>query len=266
MATAAAAGDGDEHLLSLFASALSHRRFGDQELSLLDAALSAGADVPSLLHTRSSARCLLRKAAAQAFSSVPDLGTTLSVADFFARAFALTGDVESCLAMRYEALLLRQAKYSDDLHLQVSNEEWLTFAKDSLDNGFYTIASKAFANALLHIDPSHPGYLDSTNSILKKDKINDISGLQNLAKSLSARHSVQAQSAEYMKRKASGVDEKCNLHLGKTKLPGSLMFRLGIKTRNIQKLRCSREREALLPCTLPPEACSSASTVCCPVQ
>nr|ABA91087.1 expressed protein [Oryza sativa Japonica Group] len=95
----------------------------------------------------------------------------------------------SCLAMRYEALLLRQAKYSDDLHLQVSNEEWLTFAKDSLDNGFYTIASKAFANALLHIDPSHPGYLDSTNSILKKDKINDISGLQNLAKSLSARHS-----------------------------------------------------------------------------
>uniref|UniRef100_A0A0E0R351 LOB domain-containing protein n=1 Tax=Oryza rufipogon TaxID=4529 RepID=A0A0E0R351_ORYRU len=195
MATAAAAGDGDEHLLSLFASALSHRRFGDQELSLLDAALSAGADVPSLLHTRSSTRCLLRKAAAQAFSSVPDLGTTLSVADFFARAFALTGNVESCLAMRYEALLLRQAKYSDDLHLQVSNEEWLTFAKDSLDNGFYTIASKA-------------------------------------------------QSAEYMKRKASGVDEKCNLHLGKTKLPGSLMFRLGIKTRNIQKLRCSREKEA----------------------
>jgi hypothetical protein len=91
---AAAAGDGDEHLLSLFASALSHRRFGDQELRLLDAALSAGADVPSLLHTRSSARCLLRKAAAQAFSSVPDLGTTLSTADFFARAFALAGDVE----------------------------------------------------------------------------------------------------------------------------------------------------------------------------
>ncbi|XP_066162740.1 protein DOUBLE-STRAND BREAK FORMATION-like isoform X1 [Oryza sativa Japonica Group] len=244
---AAAAGDGDEHLLSLFASALSHRRFGDQELRLLDAALSAGADVPSLLHTRSSARCLLRKAAAQAFSSVPDLGTTLSTADFFARAFALAGDVESCLAMRYEALLLRQAEYSDDLHLQVSNEEWLTFAKDSLDNGFYTIASKAFANALVRIDPNHPEYLDSTNSILKKDKINDISGLQNLAKSLSALRSatctmtVQAQSAEYMKRKASGVDEKCNLHLKKTKLPGSSMFRLGIKTRNIQKLRCSRE-------------------------
>uniref|UniRef100_A0A0E0BMM9 Uncharacterized protein n=1 Tax=Oryza glumipatula TaxID=40148 RepID=A0A0E0BMM9_9ORYZ len=47
-----------------------------------------------------------------------------------------------------------------------------------------------------------------------------------------------------MKRKASGIDEKCNLHLGKTKLPGSSMFRLGIKTRNIQKLRCSRESES----------------------
>ncbi|KAF0889637.1 hypothetical protein E2562_030118 [Oryza meyeriana var. granulata] len=135
--------DGDALLLSLFASALSHRRFGDQELRLLDAALSAGADVPALLHTRSSARQLLRESAAQAFS-VPDLGTTtrLSIAGFFARAFALAGDVESCLAMRYEALLLREAKYSDDLHLQVSNEEWLTFAKDCLDNGFYTIASK----------------------------------------------------------------------------------------------------------------------------
>jgi hypothetical protein len=44
--------------------------------------------------------------------------------------------------MRYEALVLRDAKYCNDLHLQVSRQEWLTFAKDSLDNGFYSIASK----------------------------------------------------------------------------------------------------------------------------
>jgi hypothetical protein len=44
--------------------------------------------------------------------------------------------------MRYEALVLRYAKYSNNLQLQVSREEWLTFAKDSLDNGFYTFASK----------------------------------------------------------------------------------------------------------------------------
>lgn len=52
--------------------------------------------------------------------------------------------------------------------------------------GFTLFASKALANALVHIHPSHPGYLDSTNSILKKDRINYIRGLQNLAKSLSA--------------------------------------------------------------------------------
>ncbi|CAN6335334.1 unnamed protein product [Urochloa humidicola] len=228
--------------LSLFASRLSRHSFGDDDLRLLEAALSAGADVPALLATRSAARRLLQGRAQGALVAAPlDHGRSLSIADFFARAFALVGDVESCLAMRYEALLLRDSKYSHNHHLQVSREEWLTFAKDSLDNGFYTIASKAFACAVAHIHRSHPGQGDSTNSI-EKVKINDIIGLQNLAKSLSAQHSVQTQSAEYMKRRASGVHDKYNLQPGKPKLPGSSMFRLGIKTRNIKKLLHSRER------------------------
>ncbi|CAM0950505.1 unnamed protein product [Alopecurus aequalis] len=234
-------GAGISDALSLFACRLSRRRFGDDELRLLEAALSAGGDVAAMLATRSEARRMLRDRSAGAFAAAAaeEVETRLSVADFFARAFALAGDVESCLATRYEALVLREAKYSDDPHLHVSDEEWLTFAQDSLDNGFYTIASKAFAKALVHIHPSH---LESTNSVLKKDKINDIRGLQNLAKSLSAQHSVQAQSAEYMKRKASSVSEKCNTHPEKPKLPGNLMFRLGIKRRNTQKLLCSRKR------------------------
>lgn len=225
--------------LSLFASRLSSRRFGDDDLRVLEAALSAGADVEALLATRSAARHLLQAHAKEAFTAA---GSVLAVADFFARAFALVGDVESCLAMRYEALLLRDAKYSNDPDLQVSREEWSTFAKDSLDNGFYTIASKAFANALLHTHPRHPGHLDSANSIDDKDRINDITGLQKMARSLSAQHSVQTLSAEYMKRRASGVHEKDNLQSRKPKLPGSSMFRLGIKTRNINKLLRSRER------------------------
>ncbi|CAL4995989.1 unnamed protein product [Urochloa decumbens] len=230
--------------LSLFASRLSRRDFGDDDLRVLEAALSAGADVPALLATRSAARRLLQDRAPEAFATPGpplDHGRSLAIADFFARAFALVGDVQSCLAMRYEALLLRDAKYSHDHHLQVSREEWLTFAKDSLDNGFYTIASKAFACAAAHIHRSHPGQLDSTNSI-DKDKIEDIIGLQNLAKSLSAQHSVQTQSAEYMTRRASDVHDKYNLQPGKPKLPGSSMFRLGVKTRNINKLLRSRER------------------------
>ena len=66
---------------------------------MLEAALSAGADVPALLATRSAARSLLQASAAEAFAftatgSVLDGGRSLAVADFFARAFALVGDVE----------------------------------------------------------------------------------------------------------------------------------------------------------------------------
>nr|XP_051186162.1 uncharacterized protein LOC127300121 isoform X2 [Lolium perenne] len=179
--------------LSLFASRLSRRRFGDDELRVLEAALSSGGDVAAMLATRSEARRLLRERSTEAFAAAAaeEAGARLSVADFFARAFALAGDVE------------------------------------------------AFANALVH---NHSSTLDSTNPILKKSKINDIRGLQNLAKSLSGQRSVQAQSAEYMKRKAPSISEKCNLQSEKPKLPGNMMFRLGIKTRNTQKLLCSRKR------------------------
>jgi hypothetical protein len=71
-------------------------RFGDDDLRVLEAALSAGADVPALLATRSAARSLLQASAAEAFASTAtgDGGRSLAVADFFARAFALVGDVE----------------------------------------------------------------------------------------------------------------------------------------------------------------------------
>jgi hypothetical protein len=84
--------------LSLFASRLSRQhRFGDDDLRLLEAALSAGADVPALLATRSAARRLLQQRAREAFSApdpLLDHGRSLANADFFARAFALVGDVE----------------------------------------------------------------------------------------------------------------------------------------------------------------------------
>ncbi|KAK9271818.1 hypothetical protein L1049_002183 [Liquidambar formosana] len=48
----------------------------------------------------------------------------------------------SCLALRYEALVLRDLKSATYQWLQVSYREWLTFAEHSLDNGFYSIARK----------------------------------------------------------------------------------------------------------------------------
>jgi hypothetical protein len=67
-------------------------RFGDEDLRVLEAALSAGADVPALLATRSAARRLLQSSAAEAFASTATGsvllggGSSLAVADFFARA------------------------------------------------------------------------------------------------------------------------------------------------------------------------------------
>lgn len=48
--------------------------------------------------------------------------------------------IQSCLALKYEALVLREAIHLKDRDLQVSYEEWLTFGRDALNNGFYTIA------------------------------------------------------------------------------------------------------------------------------
>jgi len=91
--------------LSLFASRLlSHpsTTFGDGDhlLRLLQAALSAGPDVPALLQTRSAARRLLQDRAKEAFAfaaaQAPPLhhARILALADFFPRAFALVADVQ----------------------------------------------------------------------------------------------------------------------------------------------------------------------------
>uniref|UniRef100_A0A453HPL0 Uncharacterized protein n=1 Tax=Aegilops tauschii subsp. strangulata TaxID=200361 RepID=A0A453HPL0_AEGTS len=60
--------------------------------------------------------------------------------------------------------------------------------------------------AVVHIHPSqYPSHLDSTNSTLKKNKVNDIRGLQNLAKSLSAQGSVSWSSGGAWARIMEGL-------------------------------------------------------------
>lgn len=49
---------------------------------------------------------------------------------------------QSCLALRYEALLLRDFKSSSHQWLKVSYTEWLNFAEQSLDHGFHSVARK----------------------------------------------------------------------------------------------------------------------------
>ncbi|KAM0953173.1 hypothetical protein DsansV1_C02g0021241 [Dioscorea sansibarensis] len=101
-------------------------------------------DVRSLEKTRAALRDLLKSEATSVLGEISDSGTDLKlgIVDFFVKAFAVVGDVESCLALKYEALVLRDSNYGEDHSLRVSFEEWLTFGKDSLDNGFYAIAVK----------------------------------------------------------------------------------------------------------------------------
>ena len=47
--------------------------------------------------------------------------------------------------MRYEALVLRELKSTSYQWLQVSHIEWLTFAEQALDNGFYSVAAKVIS-------------------------------------------------------------------------------------------------------------------------
>lgn len=49
---------------------------------------------------------------------------------------------QSCLALRYEALVMRDEKATAHPELQVACTEWLTFAEHSLENGFYSITNQ----------------------------------------------------------------------------------------------------------------------------
>jgi len=49
---------------------------------------------------------------------------------------------QSCLALRYEALVMREFKSASCQWLQVSPVEWLRFVEDAVRNGFHTVAEK----------------------------------------------------------------------------------------------------------------------------
>ncbi|KAI3878748.1 hypothetical protein MKW92_045386, partial [Papaver armeniacum] len=118
-------------------------RFGEETLGILESIL-VSKDVNSLLEIRSILKEFLRSEAVLVFQEILEKSVEekLFVLDFFVRAFALSGDVESCLALKYEALVIREQKCVNQEDYQVTYEEWLTFADDSLKNGFYSIAVK----------------------------------------------------------------------------------------------------------------------------
>ncbi|PKA55333.1 hypothetical protein AXF42_Ash003971 [Apostasia shenzhenica] len=223
--------------LSLFHSQIEKGRFSDVSLRLLESVLIAK-DVRSLLAIRSSVQELLRSKAASVMDEVAGktIDEKLRIADFFVKAFALVGDAESCLALRYEALVLRETKYHNRIDFRVSHEEWCTFAKDSFDSGYYSIALKGFDSALACFQ-SEKNMGRMTNDFHAKDHVIDvIKKLRDEAAVLISSSSVHSLSAKYLKRKATKDEQQCKILSTGSQHVASLIYRAGINRRNMHKL------------------------------
>ncbi|PIA59537.1 hypothetical protein AQUCO_00400436v1 [Aquilegia coerulea] len=176
--------------LTLFRSQLQLRRFDEGTLGILDSIL-VSKDVKSLLQLRNGLKRLLRSESVSYLQEIShkSIHDKLLILDFFVRAFALVADVESCLALRYEALLLRDRISVNHTWLRVSYEEWLTFARDSLDNGFYSIAIKGCENALLCFQANNDVKSKSNIYLTDSQVIDEIRKVKDVAVKLIAPHS-----------------------------------------------------------------------------
>ncbi|XP_065847045.1 protein DOUBLE-STRAND BREAK FORMATION [Euphorbia lathyris] len=225
--------------ISLFCSQISNRRFGNETLRLLESLLVCK-DVESLMEVQSSLTAFTRSELVSVMREIT--GKTdeqkLVILEFFVRAFALLGDTESCLALKYEALLLRDLKFSSLHSLEVSHGEWLNFAEQLLDCGFYPNARQACENALSCLKKSDV----AASKIGRSSGEERVRRLQDKAVKFSAAGSVQAQAADYLKGKtvektkissSSGIEQRC---------AASTAFRNGIKKRNVRQLCESQQR------------------------
>ncbi|XP_062173259.1 protein DOUBLE-STRAND BREAK FORMATION [Alnus glutinosa] len=229
--------DALDQQISLFRSLIKTRRFDDATLRILESVL-VSKSVKSLKEVESSLRGLLRSESLSTIREIAEkpVGQKLVVLEFFVRAFALIADVESCLALRYEALHMRELESANCQWVEVSYLEWLNFAEHSLDNGFYSIAGKACENALLCVkrnDIANP----KVDELFENEQVMEkIKRLKDFAMTSAASCSVQAQAAEYLKKKST---EKRKIHPSfrtETRCVASTMFRNGIKRRNVRKL------------------------------
>lgn len=112
----------------------------------------------------------------------------------------------------------------------------MTFAEHSFGNGFYSITRKACESALSCFemdgvnDPHDDDFFRNVEVIGKIQRLKDVA-----VASLPSR-SVQAQAAEYLKKKALGTSPSPFLARKEAQFSASTLFRDGIKKRNAQKL------------------------------
>ncbi|RAL42329.1 unnamed protein product [Cuscuta campestris] len=232
--------------ISLFRSQIQNRRFDDATLRILESILVSG-DAKSLDQIASALKDFMRRESlcilheTSALRSVDD---HLLIVEFLVRVFALIADDESCLALRYEALLLRERKAPTDQNLRVSCIEWLTFAEHSFQNGFCSIARMACEKALSCFDAGSNTVDGQTGDFSKNvHLIEKIKNLKDAASITASSHSVQAQAAKYLKKKpvARNTYQPFPV-IEANKGYGSVLFREGIKRRHLRKLQVARSR------------------------
>ncbi|KAI3760382.1 hypothetical protein L1987_50777 [Smallanthus sonchifolius] len=165
--------------ISLFCSLIQARRFDDGTLRILESLLISR-DVKSLLDVKRSLRDFMRHESLRVFREINGVSVDhkLLILEFFVRAFAITGDLESCLALRYEALVLRELNSAVDRQLHVSYQEWFTFAEKATENRFYAIANKACEKALACFQTSD---ILKTNDAEDMEAIRKVKRLKDLA-------------------------------------------------------------------------------------
>ncbi|KAK8683659.1 hypothetical protein V6N13_039712 [Hibiscus sabdariffa] len=230
-----------DHQIALFRSQINKKIFNHDSLRILESVL-ASTDVRSLFQLRSTLKQFIRSESLSAIRHIAakSVDQQLSALEFFVQAFAIIGDIESCLALRYEALVLREHKSQIHHWIQVSPLEWLNFAEQSLENCFYTIAAKACDYALSCLQRNEIARSKADESYENLQLTERISKLKNCALTLSSSRSVQAQAAEYLRKRMS---EKCKARppIRKTApCAASTLYRNGIKKRNDRKLNLSQ--------------------------
>ncbi|GMN23573.1 hypothetical protein TIFTF001_000186 [Ficus carica] len=185
--------------ISLLRSQILARRFDAATLRIIESVMAS----KDVMEVRSSLREFFRSESMSIIRENADkpLDKKLLDLEFLVRSFALLGDVESCLALRYEALLLRDFKSSSHQWLKVSYTEWLNFAEQSLDYGFHSVARKACENALSCFQKNSGTDAKTVESSESSEVIEKIKRLQDYATTSAASHSVQALAAEYTKSK-----------------------------------------------------------------
>ncbi|PIN25438.1 hypothetical protein CDL12_01817 [Handroanthus impetiginosus] len=223
--------------ISLFCSRIQDRSFDDVTVRILESILIPK-DVRSLIRVRSALKQFMRDESLLIFREITQESVEIKLlcTDFLISEFAIIGDVESCLALRYEALVMREHRTATHPGLQVTCGEWLNFAEDSLENEFHSIANQACEKAIMCSKANHVATPDIDDFSHDVQAIKKIKRLKDAAILMISSRSVQGQAAAYLKGKEVEQGTQHLVTCSEAQSSGSSRFKSGIRKHNLRKL------------------------------